>query len=100
MKSSVTISTVAKAAEVSIQPVSRVVHNRYENSPETGQRVLQAPGDPGYRANNSARDLGISRAFTPGLVMLEITHPSGCFHAHIASAEAFPGSIAFSALYS
>jgi DNA-binding LacI/PurR family transcriptional regulator len=66
MTDRLTISDVARAAGVSEQTVSRVLHEKGELSPDTRERVLRVIRDLGYRPSAAARSLLTGRTFTLG----------------------------------
>jgi LacI family transcriptional regulator, galactose operon repressor len=73
----VTITDVAKAANVHASTVSRVLNGRAELSllPETRERVINAATRLGYRPSALARGLRMRRTFTLGMLVPDITNP-------------------------
>ncbi|TMC02670.1 MAG: LacI family transcriptional regulator [Chloroflexi bacterium] len=73
----VTITDVAKAANVHASTVSRVLNGRVELSllPETRERVIAAATRLGYRPSALARGLRLRRTFTVGMLVPDITNP-------------------------
>jgi LacI family transcriptional regulator len=71
----VTISDVAREAEVSTMTVSRVVNNKGEISPATRSRVERAIARLGYRPNRLARALSLQTSQTLGMVVPDINNP-------------------------
>lgn len=65
----VTISEVAKEANVSRATVSHVINNTRFVSEETRQRVEQAINELGYRPNVLARSLRLGETLTLGLIL-------------------------------
>ena len=73
----VTITDVARAANVHASTVSRVLNARAELSllPETRERVIAAATRLGYRPSALARGLRLRRTFTLGMLVPDITNP-------------------------
>jgi len=73
----VTITDVARAANVHPSTVSRVLNGRVELSllPETRERVIAAATRLGYRPSALARGLRLRRTFTLGMLVPDITNP-------------------------
>jgi LacI family transcriptional regulator len=69
---SVTIQDVAKAAQVSVSTVSRVINNKDDVSDETSQRVKEVVQQMGYSANLAARSMRSHRTGVIGLVMPDV----------------------------
>lgn len=69
-----TISDVAKASEVSMQTVSRVVNNYPYVAASTRSRVLASIEKLGYRPNRMARGLVTNRSNTIGVVSFGTTY--------------------------
>jgi len=67
-RSPATITDVARAADVSIKTVSRVMNEEKRVRPETRARVLEAAQALNYRPNVMARSLAAGRPFLVGLV--------------------------------
>jgi len=65
----ITISEVAKEANVSRATVSHVINNTRFVSEETRQRVEQAINELGYRPNVLARSLRLGETLTLGLIL-------------------------------
>jgi len=70
-----TIRDVAKAAEVGLATVSRVLNNSGYVKPETRERVLHAAEQLGFVPNMVARSLVRKTTSTIGLVIPDITNP-------------------------
>ena len=72
-----TITDVARAANVHASTVSRVLNGRAELSllPETRERVIAAATRLGYRPSALARGLRLRRTFTLGMLVPDITNP-------------------------
>jgi len=68
-----TISEIAKLANVSIGTVDRVLHKRGRVAPETIKKVMALVDDYGYQANTFARNLKLSKEFRIG-VLLPLLH--------------------------
>ncbi|QAY68102.1 LacI family DNA-binding transcriptional regulator [Paenibacillus protaetiae] len=68
-----TIKDVAKAANVSVATVSRVLHNLAGYSDKTKQKVLQAVADLGYKPNAIARGLINKRTQTIGVLFPDVS---------------------------
>ncbi len=75
MASRVTISDVAREAEVSLMTVSRVINNKEDVSEATRQRVLEVIERLGYRPSAIARGLATQSTGTIGLVIPDIANP-------------------------
>lgn len=75
MPDRVTMSDVAREAQVSSMTVSRVINNKDEISPATRQRVLDVIDRLGYRPSGIARGLVTQRTGTLGLVVPDIANP-------------------------
>jgi len=73
----VTITDVARAANVHASTVSRVLNGRAELSllPETRERVIAAATRLGYRPSALARGLRLRRTFTLGMLVPDVTNP-------------------------
>ncbi|MGF6702294.1 DNA-binding LacI/PurR family transcriptional regulator [Paraburkholderia sp. MM5496-R1] len=71
----VTLSEVAKRAQVTAATVSNVLRNREKVRPETAERVLQAIAELGYRPNLNARALAEGRSSTLALMLSNISNP-------------------------
>ncbi len=71
----VTITDVARLAEVSIQTVSAVVNRKPGISEPTTKRVLRAIENLNYRPNGIASSLRAQRSQTVGVVIPTITNP-------------------------
>lgn len=72
---STTVHTVAAAAQVSAQTVSRVLNGTGYVSEETRTRVLAAIDEVGYRRNTVGRSLRAARTPTVALLISDITNP-------------------------
>lgn len=72
-----TIKDVAKLAKVDPSLVSRIVNNdpRASATEATKERVRQAVKQLGYRANNAARGLRMSKTHSLGLSLPDLTNP-------------------------
>jgi len=68
-----TISEIAKLANVSIGTVDRVLHKRGRVAPETVEKIMTIVNDYGYQANTFARNLKLSKNFHIG-VLLPMLH--------------------------
>lgn len=68
-----TIKDVARAADVSVATVSRVLHNLSGYSDKTKQRVLQAVNELGYQPNAIARGLINKRTQTIGVLFPDVS---------------------------
>ncbi len=79
-----TLQDVARAAEVSVSAVSKVVRNAYGVSPQMRERVTVAIESLGYRPNAGARAMR-GRSYTVGVVIAEFATP---FQLEIAQAIA------------
>ena len=80
---SATLRDVARASDVSVTTVSRILNGRETGVPirdETRARVLKAASDLGYRPNLLARGLRGSRSSLLGVIARDITDP---FHIQI-----------------
>ena len=77
-----TINDVARAAEVSIKTVSRVLNEEPHVRPATREKVLAAAESLNYRPNPSARRLASNLNFVVGLVY---DNPMGDYIANIQS---------------
>jgi len=71
------LKDVAEAAGVHIATASRALDDRRAAmvKPETVDRVRRAAADLGYRVNRMARGLKMSRSFTIGMLVPDITNP-------------------------
>jgi LacI family transcriptional regulator len=76
---------IAKALNVSVVTVSKVLRNQGRISDATRQRVLQRAKELHYQTNWVARSLVTRRTYTIGLLLPQFTHP---FFAEIARAVA------------
>ncbi len=68
-----TISEIAKLANVSIGTVDRVLHKRGRVAPKTVEKVKSIIEEHGYQPNTYARNLKLSKQFTIG-VLLPLLH--------------------------
>lgn len=73
----VSIKDVARAAEVSLQTVSRVVNNSANVAELTRERVLQTIRELGYRRNEIARNLIQGRSRSLGVVCAGLDYFGG-----------------------
>ncbi|WP_299664668.1 LacI family DNA-binding transcriptional regulator [uncultured Ruegeria sp.] len=80
-----TLKDVAKAAQVDISTVSRVLQNKGRVGDETRQRILDTVKRLGYQANPAARALKTSKSSTILMVVPQIENP--IFASTIISAE-------------
>ena len=73
----VTLRDVAREADVHPSTASRALndHARQMVNPETVHRVLEAAKTLGYRPNSLARGLKLSRTFTIGMLIPDLTNP-------------------------
>lgn len=71
----ITLEDVARAANVSMMTVSRVINNTGRISDETRQHVLGIIEELGYRPNHAARTLVTNKSFLVALVQPDITNP-------------------------
>ena len=71
----ITLSEVAKRAQVTAATVSNVLRNREKVHPETAERVLKAIAELGYRPNLNARALKKGRSSTLALMLSNIANP-------------------------
>lgn len=71
----VTITEVAKRANVSISTVSRVLNKNYPVSDEVKERVLQAISELNYQPNAVARSLKKQKTNMIGVVVADISNP-------------------------
>jgi LacI family transcriptional regulator len=71
------LKDVADAAGVHLATASRALDDRRSTmvKPETVDRVRRAAADLGYRVNRMARGLKMSRSFTIGMLIPDITNP-------------------------
>ncbi len=71
------LKDVAQAAGVHVATASRALDDRRATMvrPETVERVRRAAADLGYRVNRMARGLKMSRSFTIGMLIPDITNP-------------------------
>lgn len=69
-----TIKDVAKAANVSLKTVSRVINKNENVRPETRNKVLSAVKAIGYQPNAIARSLRIKKTYTIGVIIADITN--------------------------
>ncbi len=80
-----TMLDIAKALNVSVVTVSKVLRNQGRISDATRQRVLERAKELHYQTNWVARSLVTRHTFTIGLLLPQFTHP---FFAEIARAVA------------
>src|SRR5437879_13031019 len=71
------LKDVAEVAGVHVATASRALGDRRAAmvKPETVDRVRRAAADLGYRVNRMARGLKMSRSFTIGMLVPDITNP-------------------------
>ncbi|NCC14389.1 MAG: LacI family transcriptional regulator, partial [Spirochaetia bacterium] len=67
-----TISEIAKLANVSIGTVDRVLHNRGRVAQETVKKVMTIVNDYGYQPNTYARNLKLSKQYTIGVLLPQL----------------------------
>ena len=79
----VTIKDIARAANVSVATVSRVINKNYFVSEDVTQRVRKAVDELGYISNSIARSLKINTTNTVGFVVSNISNP---YHTSMAQA--------------
>lgn len=72
---SITLRTVADAADVSTATVSRVLSGLPGAGPDVRERVLRTADELGYRVDLSARSLRMRRSDVLGLVVPDIVNP-------------------------
>lgn len=71
----ITIKDLAKAAEVSVTTISRVVNGNYSGvSEETKNRILKIINDMGYKPNAIARGLVTRKTKTIGLIIPDVSN--------------------------
>jgi len=80
-----TMQDIARALNVSVVTVSKVLRNKGKISAATRTRVLERAKKLNYQTNWIARSLVTRRTFTIGLLLPDFTHP---FFAEIAKAVA------------
>lgn len=73
--SNATIKDIAKAANVSVATVSRVVNNGPKVGPETRARIVDLIETMGYRPNFNARSLVTNKSSTIGVVIPDVADP-------------------------
>jgi LacI family transcriptional regulator len=71
----VTISEVARLAQVSVGTVSNVLNNPAAVSPLTRTRVLKAIDETGFVRSKAAHQLRVGKSLTVGIVLLDIANP-------------------------
>lgn len=81
MKKRTTVADVARAANVSMMTVSRVMNDKPGVRKELRQQILELAEEMGYQPNKIARGLATNRMGTVGLVVPSISNP---FYAQIA----------------
>jgi LacI family transcriptional regulator len=74
-KKRVTISDVARMADVSTMTVSRVINNKASISPQTRSRVLDVIDKLGYQPSHIAQSLTNDRTYTLGITVSDIANP-------------------------
>lgn len=84
----ITIKDVAKAAEVDISTVSRVINGKRSISPETSVRVQRAIRQLGYRPNHAARAMVTQKTRTVALLVPNLSDPNIALIADGAEHEA------------
>ncbi len=88
MADKVTITDVAKLAEVSTTTVSNLLNGRSKRMrPSTKKRILEAIGELGYTPNQAARQLKTGHSPIIGLIVPSVANPFyGIFAQHVESA--------------
>lgn len=71
----VTIKDIAEKANVSATTVSRVINDKPDVSPETKQKIIKIINEMGYNPNAIARGLVLSKTYTLGLIIPDISNP-------------------------
>jgi LacI family transcriptional regulator len=71
----VTISEVARLAQVSVGTVSNVLNNPTAVAPATRTRVLEAIDQTGFVRSKAAHQLRVGKSLTVGIVVLDIVNP-------------------------
>lgn len=74
-KKAVTIQDVAKAAEVSVSTVSRVLNDKVDVAQDTQERILAVIKKLGYTSNLSARSMRSRKTNLIGLIVPDIGDP-------------------------
>jgi LacI family transcriptional regulator len=74
-KRAVTIQDVAKAANVSVSTVSRVLNGRVDVASDTRDRILLVIDDLGYTSSLAARSMRSHKKNLVGLIMPDIAYP-------------------------
>lgn len=72
---SITIQDVARAANVSISTVSRVLNDKDDVAPDTYQKIQDVIAELGYTSNLAARSMRSRRTGVIGLIMPELEDP-------------------------
>jgi len=93
---SYTMRDVARLARVSVTTVSAIVNGRGGVSPELAQRVEDAMATLDYHPNEVARSLRVSRTFTIGMVVPDVSN--FFFNDILAGAETKTRQLGFSVL--
>jgi len=75
MTKSITISDVARAADVSIATVSRAMRGVRSVNPTLAQRVQEAAEQLGYQPNPSAQNLALGAHRTVGVMVPDLANP-------------------------
>lgn len=75
MKDEITIVDIAKAANVSISTVSRVLNGKSNVSPKTRQKVEQIIRESDYHPNILAKNLSTSHGNIIGIVIPDVRNP-------------------------
>lgn len=71
----ITIRDVARAADVSVATVSRVLNHSNAVTAETRNRVLNVVDSLGYRPNANAQALASQVSDTIGVVVMDVSDP-------------------------
>ena len=72
-----TVTEIAKKANVSIGTVDRVLHNRGRVSFETAEKIKRLIEESGYHTNPLARHLKRSGSYKIGLLVPKMSYESG-----------------------
>jgi len=73
--SNITLSEVAKVANVSTNTVSRALNGKPDISPKTKKRILRIAEDLGYVLNFPAKSLRSRKTATIGVIVTDISNP-------------------------
>ena len=85
MGGKVTITDVARTADVSVSTVSNLLNGRSKRMrPETKDRILETIEALGYKPNKAARQLKTGHARIVGLIVPSVANPFyGVFARHV-----------------